>query len=569
MYFDFSLNEKHIDSIIDLSQKNQLDENISLDGLDKICNMFYNIIHNHLKDEKYDHDKFLEDTVRYAIYSTDLIGLQIQQINSLSELKDDSSEMFLLFKEIVCKNDELKTSLKKIQRNLPNREDLKKILLLPDDFLCDLESLIENLNLVCQTLKQIYQLASNSKIFSSSDDLEPLTGKKLENFAYQACDKVYVKDDNGPYENLRNSLGLISQVLLRAGSCVENADHEIELSDEDSKIRKYQINSPIQKAAEQFKNTLIEAENIKIRLEEKEDEIKEIKKNLKLKVDELSEQKLRVSIVEKKFDTQLKEAEEKSKKLNDEIEELKAQFSKKEKELSETVDSLQQQLVTLDKERREMKDKLRKKSINESLMSLASLPNSESLYSFNHEINSLKSQSNRVDTSVLIQEINVLKCQNKLLLKSLNEAKQAYAQRLLNGLSDQKYSCSFDLVVKNTEEKHRNYVDLTKKTNELLKDVYSSFSGIQIEDLSKKTRQKIDRNRLEEKHVYIQMSKIEKKLNNLQNELNKSGEKEKLINVKRNLVAEISLPSKEAENSNKIIDLNVNLDELRQIMARF
>lgn len=46
---------------------------------------------------------------------------------------------------------------------------------------------------------------------------------------------------------------------------------------------------------------MIEAENLKFKLEDKEEEIKELKKNLKLKVDELSEQKLRISIVEKKL----------------------------------------------------------------------------------------------------------------------------------------------------------------------------------------------------------------------------------------------------------------------------
>lgn len=30
-----------------------------------------------------------------------------------------------------------------------------------------------------------------------------MSAKHIEELAYQACDKVYIKDDNGPYENLR------------------------------------------------------------------------------------------------------------------------------------------------------------------------------------------------------------------------------------------------------------------------------------------------------------------------------------------------------------------------------
>lgn len=50
------------------------------------------------------------------------------------------------------------------------------------------------------------------------------------------------------------------------------------------KIKKYQINCPILKSAEEHKNTLIEAENIKYKLEAKDEEVKELKKSLKLKV---------------------------------------------------------------------------------------------------------------------------------------------------------------------------------------------------------------------------------------------------------------------------------------------
>lgn len=32
-----------------------------------------------------------------------------------------------------------------------------------------------------------------------------MTAKHIEELAYQACDKVYLKDDNGPYENLQYS----------------------------------------------------------------------------------------------------------------------------------------------------------------------------------------------------------------------------------------------------------------------------------------------------------------------------------------------------------------------------
>ena len=86
-------------------------------------------------------------------------------------------------------------------------------------------------------------------------------------------------------------------------------------------------------AADQFKNSLLEAESIKTKLESKEDEIKEIKRGLKLKVDELSEYKLRISLNESKAEATLKESEEKNKKLVQSIDEIKATYLKNEKYL--------------------------------------------------------------------------------------------------------------------------------------------------------------------------------------------------------------------------------------------
>ena len=39
--------------------------------------------------------------------------------------------------------------------------------------------------------------------FLLQDTTDGFSAKKLENFAYQACDKIYNKEDNGPYDNLR------------------------------------------------------------------------------------------------------------------------------------------------------------------------------------------------------------------------------------------------------------------------------------------------------------------------------------------------------------------------------
>lgn len=112
-----------------------------------------------------------------------------------------------------------------------------------------------------------------------------LTAKKLEDLSYQACDKVYLVDDNGPYENLRNSINELHGTLKETLSGLEAGLYEKELNEEEFKLQKYQVNAPVNLASEVFKNSLLEAESIKYKLESKDDEIKEIKRGHKLKVE--------------------------------------------------------------------------------------------------------------------------------------------------------------------------------------------------------------------------------------------------------------------------------------------
>jgi len=47
-----------------------------------------------------------------------------------------------------------------------------------------------------------YQTKKKNLFFFYLDANERISTQDIENIAYQACDKIYKKDDNGPYESL-------------------------------------------------------------------------------------------------------------------------------------------------------------------------------------------------------------------------------------------------------------------------------------------------------------------------------------------------------------------------------
>jgi dynactin 1 len=427
MLFDFNSHEKVIDLMTDLLQKDQLDENRkNLELAEKMCIQLQTIYKNHLSDEKYDEIQFLEDLVNLGTFGCESITVYLQNINSLVQVKDDQTEIMQLLRELHLNNEELKVYLKKTLKRIPKQDNKSKIILnLPNDLQKQLEQSINQFYMVSKTLKELNYLAINSQTIygggsssssntneqsiSSTSENNSLSAKKLEDLAYQACDKVYLVDDNGPYDNLRNSIQELNQTFMQIITGLDTGEYEKVLTDEEYKLRKYMINSPLVLAAEQFKQALIETESIRYKLETKEDEIKEIKRNLKVKLDELSEYKLRVNLNENKSETALREAEENRKKLVQSIDELKASFIKKEEEHIKTIDAMQQELDSHENEIRELKKKVPKKIANETSpapQSPFSPQQQQQQQQSNFKTNNIMTSFN--DSPYLIQEVNII-----------------------------------------------------------------------------------------------------------------------------------------------------------------
>lgn len=95
--------------------------------------------------------------------------------------------------------------LKQLSKQLPENDSnsAPKILVLSKELNEEIDTLIREMHILVRVLIEICREAASSTTMMAAEGSEGLTAKKLEDFAYQACDKFYPKDDTGPYENLR------------------------------------------------------------------------------------------------------------------------------------------------------------------------------------------------------------------------------------------------------------------------------------------------------------------------------------------------------------------------------
>ncbi|CAG5131150.1 unnamed protein product, partial [Candidula unifasciata] len=194
---------------------------------------------------------------------------------------------------------------------------------------------------------------------------EGLLPKMMEELAQQAVNEVYSKENTGAYENLRFSFGTVVGTMNKLANAMENGEYDFDGTHDKKK------HPPVKQRADALKSQAADIEVIKSKVDAKEEEIKELKKQLKQKQDELSEQQIRISLVEKKLENKNREADEELAKLQRKLDDMALQFKKKEKEFEETFDALQTDIDTLEQEKTELKERLRVLSKNTLLQNMS------------------------------------------------------------------------------------------------------------------------------------------------------------------------------------------------------
>ncbi|XP_041368819.1 dynactin subunit 1-like isoform X2 [Gigantopelta aegis] len=369
---EMSAHEKSIDYYIDLLRKDQLDETVSLDLLEKSISFFQQLYSVHLVNEKVDCTSLMADQVRLVLSACDCITTDITRLKILLMPGQEQSEFSILLRDLETCNNDTRMCARKIKRRLPQEGSA---IVTPLKFVKEIQDLLldssRNITNVSKTLAlvahgamqqaSIMTEAHPNKEFSDAEGLMP---KKMEELAYQAVDKIYSKEDNGPYECLRLSFGTVVGTMNQLANAMENGEYDFD-GTHDKKIV-----APVRQRANTVKAQIADTEVMKYKLDNKEEAIMDLKKQLKLKQEEISEQQVRISLLERKFENATRGSNEQVDKMKRKLDDAMIQFKKKEKELEDTLDVLQGDIDVLEREKLELKERLKvlsKKTLLEGL----------------------------------------------------------------------------------------------------------------------------------------------------------------------------------------------------------
>ncbi|XP_022080743.1 dynactin subunit 1-like isoform X2 [Acanthaster planci] len=381
LYPEMSPHETALDYLIDLFRKDQLDETTSLESLMKAIGFFTHLYNVHLSQENVDQTLLMADSVRLVSSATDIVGLEIKKLRVLMQAMQETSDFSILLKDLEGTNADLKTFARMIRRRLPQVEGSDgptpgpQALVYGGDVQSSLTECCEHLITLVAGLRDLGQGAMKvaGSLADASDkekrkkqgDAEGIPVARLEEIAERASDLAYGKQDKGPYQSFRESLVRAMVIMSKISQAVQEGEY-------DSNVPMDKIQPPIARRAIKVKSEICDSEGLGHKLELKDSEIKDLKRQLKLKQEEVSANAVRLGLVEKKLENASRDGEDKVGKVERELAQQHDLLKKKEREFEDTLDHMQSDIDALEREKLELKQRLTqvsKKALFESLTS--------------------------------------------------------------------------------------------------------------------------------------------------------------------------------------------------------
>lgn len=348
LYPEMSVHEKSVDFYIELLKKSQLDENVPLDHLEKGLQYFQHIFPLHLGSEKIDPPSFFRSHLKATTSAFEALSLELNVGQVLLAEGQDSSEIGTLLKTSSGEVAQLKSICKEMRRRLPHDDTTDALISFPSSTALKMSDLVKSLTPLVKALHMFGKTATQEAGIQGQAEL---SSTKLSEMLHQAIDKVYEFNEAG--------LDTVKSTLAGALTKLEELNKAYQDGEWDVESLPQKPTPPVALRAESYKAELKEAEGRKIKLENKDLDIKEMKLTLRAKSEELSEMQVRKDKAEKKLLDATRDADLMREKLQRKVDDLNLVLKKKEKDFEQTMEHLQKDIDQLEGEKGELKEKIK------------------------------------------------------------------------------------------------------------------------------------------------------------------------------------------------------------------
>ncbi|XP_050691034.1 dynactin subunit 1-like isoform X3 [Eriocheir sinensis] len=497
LYLEMASHERNLDFYVDLLRKDQLDENVPLDALEKTVGYFATVYPAHLLSEKMDQTTYLCDTARVLSAGADAAMTCASTILALVHPQHGDCEVAMMCQEVVTAGKEINATVKRVRRRMPQDGSVGP-LSYPQEVQDTLIATTTHTNNAARAMRHLTRgLLQQTSLLADPEG--GITGEKLKELTHQATDLIYGGEDLGP-ESIKLSIQRTLSELSRITSALEKGEYDFDGTVEE------RTTPPVALRAQTLKNEMKDTEHLKYKLENREQDLKDLKLALKAKNEELSEMTVRRDLAEKKLSTASRDADLTIEKLQRKLDDTLMMLRRKEKEYDETMDHLQSDIESLETEKGELREKLKalnKKTLYDALSKSSPLtgvvsPSSPTTPSAGGVSPSVPGGGMVRDSPMLLQQITDLKAALHHATTAMHSNTAQHMHSQLAGLKPirvQKLSTlpgeeKRDVSKEDVEMEGKHSTDhinhLMRQASALQKEVNALMTGVTVVDLSKR-----------------------------------------------------------------------------------
>ncbi|XP_018341862.1 PREDICTED: dynactin subunit 1 isoform X1 [Trachymyrmex septentrionalis] len=472
-YPEMAAQEKSLDSLIELAKRDQLDENLPMDAIEKCCGYFATMFSVLFSESiAVNQARLIVNGTRTLGNTCDAITTDAAAIKIL--IQGEGADIGKLCQHIETTCEVIQQHLKSARRRVPRDHagpafSVGANLGLDKDCNEQFSTCYQHGVKITKTLQ--YLLKSALHAITENGDLDTgLPADKLKEMAATSSERVYDTEDLGPVATIKASLTVIQQLAANLAQKMAECENELAISGQTQSQQQSKENEQITPIVARANSVRKESEETKIlsrKLEARDSDIREARLALREKQEELSEMTLRKELAEKRFATQQHEHEMNVEKLKRKLEEAQNQLKRKEKEFEETMDHLQTDIDSLETEKGQLKEKL--KSIGKKTISVSGTDS----------IMGSTSITSTLDNKYYVQEINAL----KQALNNEHQQKKKIMSTILRQKLDRLEPLPSPTNLKSLDTKLQ---ELRKKTTDLVKDVEKTLVYPTVPDLRRK-----------------------------------------------------------------------------------
>ncbi|XP_036406874.1 dynactin subunit 1-like [Megalops cyprinoides] len=351
LYVEMSAHESSLDFLIDLLRKDQLDETVNVEPLTKAIKYYQHLYSIHLSEQTEDCSVQLADHIRFTQSALDCVGAEVARLRAFLQAGQEETQLAVLLKDVETSCSDIHQFCKKIRRRMPGTKapGIPAELHFSQSVSDLLTDSRRHLSRVVAVLQEA--AAAGAQMITPVGEQEGLSALKLEDVAFKAAKQIYGSMDISPLQSLRESCSAVIVTMNRMATAMQEGEYD---------AGKVQTTTPppVELRAATLRAEMTDAEGLGLKLEDREMDIRELKKALKMKLLALGEANVRLSLLEKKLDTASKDADERVERIQTKLDESQSLLRKKEKEFEETMDALQADIDQLESEKAELKQRL-------------------------------------------------------------------------------------------------------------------------------------------------------------------------------------------------------------------